>query len=209
MEQGKHAAPAALIFPKNEITGMVWTQCNRGGGKNPWFRGQWIVELGDRFKIKNPMFASRAVWYTKGVIEIYINTYYGFRMSPTESAKRIGRALQQLFGTKGRFICDITKGHCYKDYVQQTVMWYAKSPEKPDIAKVEEVLAAVAENAVEEEYEATVKATGSTEYYLDSELHTVKESDPVAANRIRKYAYEPELAGKVIYGRIWKVKTLS
>ena len=183
---------------------MVWTQCKRGGGKNPWFKGQWIAEFGDRFRIVNPMFASRAVWYTKGVLEIYLNTYYGFRMSPAKSARKIGKALQELFGTKGDFICDITKGHCYREYVQQTVMWYAKSPEKPDISKVEEVADTISRNAVEEEYEAFVKETGCTEYYLDSELHTVKESDPIAAYRIRKYASEPELEGKAIYGRLWR-----
>lgn len=179
---------------------MEWILSSRG--KNNWYRGSWYVEFGDRKK-KNPMFASRGIWYTKGVLEIYLNTYWDVRMDARVSAGRIGRSLQELFGTQGRWICDVTKGKAFKDYVQHTVAWYARCPERPDIKKMEEVVQRIRDASVEQAYVAMVKSTGETEYWLDSELPGTEQQKCM----IRKYAENPPEKPNIIKGRYWRYST--
>lgn len=180
---------------------MEWRRSKGGGRGVSWLKGNWIVDYGDRSHIANTLLQSKGIWYPKGVLEIYVNTYYGFRMNPVKSARSIGRALKALFGTEGGFICDVSAGKEYAEYVWQRVAWYARCPEKPDISKMEKVLDTVSQHAVEQEYIAVVKSTGETEYYVDSELPGL----PSDKHKIRKWAFNPPEKPRVVQGRYWRV----
>lgn len=170
------------------------------GGKF-WFKGKWYVDLGDARYYASPMQSSRLVWDPMGTLEVHVNLQSTKRIEPIQSGRAIGRALQNLFGTKGGYICEVYDGYGYKEYVATTVVWYAKCPERPEIEKAERIREVIFDAAIEPQYEAFVKATGDTEVWLDSELPYGYQNAI-----IRKYCSDVTAKEKVINGRIWRLK---
>lgn len=84
--------------------------------------------------------------YAKGVLEVYLFTRPGFRLSEGKTGVKMGHALKRLFGAS-KCICDIRSGIHTPDYPAR-VSFYAKVP-KPSDDVMEKVIKTVEDNVVE------------------------------------------------------------